>query len=251
MESFERRIRFFIFVQITLISCYITEHFSVNMGTSIWLGGNKEFCDSLQALSDRSAEMLKVLYLQGRGILERFHKKVLSEEDEKDESKLLPACLKLGKIEAILGYLNNESFPDGLGEKIKTLRNKINPHLDRNSYHDDDEDEDDAIIFIERVFSNELSFLFYLNLNNNGFIPGRNYFQNNKANLLPLKEIALSNLDIADDVLSHGSPQQRLIRILQKDNDIQQQFCTWMKIVTNYQQETSKRMLKSLNEINI
>lgn len=166
----------------------------------------------------------------------------------KDESKLLPAYLKLGKIEAILRYLNNESFPDGLGEKIKTL-NKINPHLkDRNSYLDDD--EDDAITFIERVFSNELSFLFYLNLNNNQFIPSRNYFQNNKANL-PLKEIALSNLDIADDVLSHGSPQQRLTRILQKDNDIQQQFCTWMKIVTNYQQETSKRMLKSLNAINI
>jgi hypothetical protein len=225
--------------------------FSVNMGNSIWLGGNKEFCDSLQALSDRSAKILKLLFIQGRGILESFHKKVLSEKDVKDESKLLPAYLKLGKIEAILRYLNNESFPDGQGEKIKTLRNKINPHLkDRKSYHDDDEEED-AITFIERVFSNELSFLFYLNLNNNGFIPSRNYFQNNKANLLPLKEIALSNLDIADDVLSHGSPQQRLTRILQKDNDIQQQFCTWMKIVTNYQQETSKRMLKSLNAINI
>jgi hypothetical protein len=161
----------------------------------------------------------------------------------------LPAYLKLDKIEAILRYLNNASFPDGLGEKIKTLRNKINPHLkDRKSYFDD---EDDAITFIETVFSNELSFLFYLNLNNNGFIPSRNYFQNNKANLLPLKEIALSNLDIADDVLSHGSPQQRLVRILQKDNDIQQQFCTWMKIVINYQQETSQRMFENLKMIDI
>ena len=88
-------------------------------------------------------------------------------------------------------------------------------------------------------------------MNNNGFIPSRNYFQNNKANLLPLKEIALSNLDIADDVLSHGSPQQRLIRILQKDNDIQQQFCTWMWVLMKYQQETSKRMLENLKAINI
>ena len=160
---------------ITLISYCIREHFPL---ISIWLGGNKEFCDSLQTLADRSAVMLKVLYIQGRDILESFHKKVLSEEDEKDESKLLPAYLKIGKIEAILRYLNNESFPDGLAEKIKTLRNKINPHFKaRNSYLDDDED-DDVIAFIERVFSNELSFLFYLNLNNNGFIPSRNYFQN-------------------------------------------------------------------------
>ena len=54
--------------------------FSVNMDTSIWLGGNKEFCDNLQALADRSAEMLKVLYIQGRDILERFHKKALGDE---------------------------------------------------------------------------------------------------------------------------------------------------------------------------
>ena len=99
--------------------------FSFNMGNSIWLGGNKEFCDSLQALSDRSVEMLKVLFIQGRDMLESFHKKVLSEKDVKDEYRLLPAYLKLGKIEAILRYLNNESFPDGLGEKIKTLEIKL------------------------------------------------------------------------------------------------------------------------------
>lgn len=70
--------------------------FSVNMGTSIWLGGNKEFCDNLQALADRSAKMLKVLYIQGKHILESRDENAL--EDEKNEFKLLPAYLSLVKL---------------------------------------------------------------------------------------------------------------------------------------------------------
>jgi hypothetical protein len=68
---------------------------------------------------------------------------------------------------------------------------------------------------------------------------------------LPLGEIALRDLDIANDVFSHGSPKQRLIRIIQNDNDIRKQFCTWIRILVNYQQETSQRMIESLRMINI
>jgi hypothetical protein len=216
--------------------------FSVNMGTSIWLGGNKEFCDSLKALADRSAIMLKVLYIQGRDVLESLHKNAL--RDEKDESKLLPAYLKLNEIEAILKYFDNGSYPNGAEEKLIILQNKIKPHLkDRNLYQD-------AITFIERVFSNELTFFFYLNLNNFGFIPSRDYIQTIESSL-PLREIAPRDLDIAKDVFSHGLPKQRLIRIIQNDNDIRKQFCTWMRILVNYQQETSQRMIENLKMINI
>jgi hypothetical protein len=212
------------------------EAFSVNMGTSIWLGGNKEFCDSLQALADRSAMMLKVLYIQGRDIVESFQKE--------NESKLLPAYLKLNEIEAILKYFDNRPHPNRVEAKIMIHQNKIKTDLkDRNLYLD-------AITFIERVFSNELTFFFYLNLNNAKFIPSRYYFQNIKSNQT-LEEIGLRDLDVAKDVLSNGSPQQRLIRIIQNDNDIRKQFCTWIRILVDYQQETSQRMIENLKMIDI
>ena len=46
--------------------------FAINMSASIWQGGNKEFCDSLQALGERSSSMLKILHMEGRDILESF-----------------------------------------------------------------------------------------------------------------------------------------------------------------------------------
>jgi hypothetical protein len=212
------------------------------MGTSIWLGGNKELCDTLQALADRSATMLKVLYIEGRDIVESFHKDVLRDK-KGNESKLLPVYLKLNEIEAILKYFDRP-YPNGVEEKIIIPQNKIKPDLkDRNLYPD-------AITFIERVFSNELTFFFYLNLNNSRFTPSRNYFQNIKSNLPP-REISLRDLDVVKDLFSYGSPKQRLIRIIQNDNDIRKQFCTWIRILVDYQQETSQRMIENLKMIDI
>ena len=209
------------------------EAFSVNMGTSIWLGGNKEFCDTLQALADRSVTMLKVLYIEGRDILESLHKDVVGYKKE-DESKLLPAYLKLNEIETILKYFDNRPYPGGVEGKIMIKDRSLYP---------------DAITFIERVFSNELTFFFYLNLNNPKFISSRNYFQNVKSSQ-PL-EVGLPDLDAVKDVFFHGSPQQRLIRIIQNDNDIRKEFCTWIRILVDYQQETSQRMNENLKMMGV
>ena len=108
-----------------------------------------------------------------------------------------------------------------------------------------------AITFIERIFSNELTFFFYLNLNNSAFTTNNSYSQNSESNL-KVKEIDINDLLIVGkDVFSHGSPKERLIRILQNDGDIKQQFYTWMQILINYQQETSEKMSKNFNMINI
>jgi len=48
--------------------------YPINMGTSLWQGGNKEFCNNLQALAERSSTMLKVLYIEARDTLENFIK---------------------------------------------------------------------------------------------------------------------------------------------------------------------------------
>jgi hypothetical protein len=143
-----------------------------------------------------------------------------------------------------LKYFDNRPHTNGVEAEIMSHQNKIKTDLkDRNL-------DFDAITFIERVFSNELTFFFYLNLNNARFILSRHYFQNIKSNQ-PLEEIGLRDLDVVKDVFSHGSPQQRLVRIIQNDNDIRKQFCTWIRILVDYQQETSQRMIENLKMIDI
>jgi len=219
-----------------------TKAFSVNMGKSIWQGGNKEFCDNLQALADKSVKMLKVLYIEGIDVLKSFIKNKL--EDKKNEFNLLPIYLKLNEIETILRYSNNESFSNGLEEKISVLQNKIKPlHKDRNLYPD-------SITFMERIFSNELTFFFYLNLNNIAFTTSKSYSQNNKTNLIDEEPDVNNLLIIGIDIFSQGSPKQRLIRVLQNDDNIKQHFYTWMNVLMNYQQETSEKMLENFKMIN-
>jgi len=49
--------------------------FSVNMNTSIWQDGHKEFCDNLNTLAEKSFIPLEILFRESSNILEFFPKK--------------------------------------------------------------------------------------------------------------------------------------------------------------------------------
>jgi hypothetical protein len=216
--------------------------FSINMNTSIWQGGNKEFCDNLRTLADKSFILLKVLFRKGRDVLESFYQKKLV--DDNNESKLLVVYHKLYEIESVLKYLNDTSYPDGVEKKLRLLQKKVNTQSEsRNQYLN-------AIEFIERVFSRELAFFFYLNLNNDAFTTTKSYFQTSERRESEVMAIT-DLLSVGQDIFSCGSPKDRLKRILQNDGDIKQQFYTWMQILINYQQETSEKMSKNFNIINV
>lgn len=188
--------------------------------------------------------MLKVLYIEGMDSLNTFIKN-LSEEDKKDEFKLLPLYIKLNEIETILRYLNNESFSDSLKNKINSLQNKTKSCCKNENLYPD------SISFMERVFSNELTFFYYLNLNNIVFTTIRSYSQDKESRLTDEEQHIDDLLSACSDFFSLGSPKQRLTRILQKDEDIKQHFCIWMDVLLKYQQETSERMLKNFEMISI
>ena len=69
------------------------------MDTSIWQGGIKIFCDNLKTLTDKSFILLKVLFRQGRDILESFYQKKLV--DDNNESKLWIIYHKLCEIASV------------------------------------------------------------------------------------------------------------------------------------------------------
>ena len=49
--------------------------FSINMNTSIWQSGNKEFCDNINTLAEKSFIPLEILFRESNNILEFFFQK--------------------------------------------------------------------------------------------------------------------------------------------------------------------------------
>ena len=143
---------------------------------------------------------------------------------------------KLKEIGVILNCANSISFSDVEQNDAENQSKKT-----KSEGRDSSADE---IMTIEKVFSNELTFLFYLNLNNIVFIPSRHYLLKNS---IP----SIEDLDIANDLSLQGSPKERLILILQKDSDIREKFSKWMQGSMNYQEETSKLMRERFDEISI
>lgn len=50
--------------------------FSINMNISIWQSRNKEFCDNLNTLAEKSSIPLEILFRESSNILEFFSKKI-------------------------------------------------------------------------------------------------------------------------------------------------------------------------------
>jgi DNA-binding PadR family transcriptional regulator len=222
--------------------------YAVNMSTSIWQGGNKEFCDSLQSLAERSRSMLRILHMEGRDILESF---IENKEVKENGSKLLGIYLKINEIKTVLQYLNNEQFSNSTFDKIKTFQNEIEKHQDKNL-------PTNIIAFLERVFSDEITLFFYLNLNNSAFITSKSYSQINSPVVQSRVEgedpdniVDFSSLLVAEDIFSHGSPKDRLTNLFKKDKDIGKNFYNLMNISMNYQKETSDKMFENIKKIGI
>jgi hypothetical protein len=108
---------------------------------------------------------------------------------------------------------------------------------------------------LERVFSKEITFFFYLNLNNLAFITNKAYSQTKNKELQDTENV-IDTIDhdllfVASDVFSHGSPKDRLIKILQTDEEIKQHFYDWINISMNYQKATSDKMFENIKKIGI
>jgi hypothetical protein len=82
------------------------------------------------------------------------------------------------------------------------------------------------------MFRDELTFLFYLNLNTTGFTRNKTDLSKTQRLLIPdLPQMIAEH----EEMLRLGiSPQQRLMAILTKDEDIKQWFFGWIEDIMNY-----------------
>jgi hypothetical protein len=166
-------------------------------------------------------------------------------DEEKKRTNLLPVCHKIKQIETMLRYLNNESFSYEGENKTSGLKSNTKPGQgDADLYSG-------IVTFLERVFSNELTFFFYLNPNNLAFTTTRSYRTNSDMDLTDEDPDVDDLLAVGKDIFSKGPPNQRLMGTLQSDDDIKRHFSDWMQVLINYQHETSERMVENIKKINI
>jgi len=196
--------------------------------SSIWIGGNKEFYEDIQALASNTRYHLTPLYVNGKTTLDNFQRNPSIMND----LRINPLRRKLYEIEELLSAdIPLTKFPD------------------QNSLSFANESEAARLYrvkTIEDIFKEELTFLFYLNLNTIAFSPY------SKESFNP------SNIDRSEReqwvaerkrMLDPGSPKDRLMAILTKDKEIKKWFTERISNIMNYQEQTFNTMSKFYNEI--
>ena len=103
--------------------------------------------------------------------------------------------------------------------------------------------EVDNIEKIELIFSVELCFLFYLNLNTIFFSKSNKDVVKieNKRPIIPAR---------IQEIYQLGSPRQRLMAIFAKDKEIKQSFLGWIQDIIDYRIKTFDMMSDFYKEIN-
>jgi len=202
-----------------------------NMNTTIWFGGNKEFYDDLRSLTCDARIKLYIIYVIGKDVLENIQKYM----NLMKWANILPVHSKIRELGQILSYIDIPSFVDGL--KRSTSEDSSLPWTTHSN----------RIETIEKVFGDELTFLFYLNLNTSSFTQ-------NKADFSKMQNLSTTDPQqtIAEykEMLKLGtSPKRRLMTILTKDKDIKQWFSAWIGDLRNYRSQTSKRMSVFYDEV--
>jgi hypothetical protein len=206
---------------------------SNSIAKSIWLGGNKEFYDDILSLAYNTHSYLSLIYIAGKTVFENYQKK----RDILNDQRMTPVYRKLTEIEEILKYANASSFLQELRSRNRSsftnTMGQWNSGMDR-------------IKAIEDIFGDELTFLFYLNLNSVSF-------SLNKAYKKHLSKTLESNMSIFPEIQQEvdrlGSPKQRLMAIFTKDNEIKQRFSEWMQDIVNFRNYTSSKMSRFYGEI--
>jgi hypothetical protein len=206
-----------------------------NISQSIWFGGNKEFYQDIQSLANNARHHMSLIYILGRNTLQTFQKypNIMSDP----EGRITPIHRKLYEIQETLKYMDITSFVNELRKVGNRELSSFGNMLERKSSHSD------KVRIIENIFIEELTFLFYLNLNNTVFPPSRSYRTDpsGKSNML---DCAMIN-----EVNRLGSPRHCLMAILSKDNDIKQWFSDRISDVTSYRSQTLDKMSKFYNEV--
>jgi hypothetical protein len=210
---------------------FFYEHERSNyMADSVWFGGRKEFYGDIQSLANNIRTNLNLIYIMGVNIIREYQPQEIVQGPRTD-----PVRRKIKELEATLKYTDITTFL----EEIKTRWRPT-----ETSTKIEQSFQLDQVKIIEKIFADELTFLFYFNFKDLHNV-SRSY-----RSFLPEGPL------IAEGILQHpeffvpkilelsklGSPRDRLITVLTRDSEIKQWFFRWIDDIMGYRQKTTEKM---------
>jgi hypothetical protein len=204
---------------------------------STWVGGNKEFYDDIRSLSDDTGLRLYPVFEDGLRVKKEFDGYL---DDNRFREARLLLSKKLNQICNSLKYADISTFIQNL-KRSGSLPLLLDLNYQINM---------EGISIIETIFRDELTFLFFLNLNVDKWHE-RIFEQNKYQNIESIFSDSgfTRYFEVMGEILQLGPPRRRLSRIFNKDNEVKQWFTEWIDSIANYRKETAQRMSNIVKEI--
>ena len=205
---------------------------------SVWIGGNKEFYEDIQALASNIRDHLSPLYIHGKETLNLFLKFRKGESFDIMDTRLIPLRKKIHDLELLF----SADIP-------------LAGSPDTNHFWFASESESQRLYrlnLIERIFAEELTFLFYLNLNTISFSGNIQHSKEPRPPKLTqdeIEELVVEKNRELNEMSNLGSPIERLMAILTKDDEIKQWFTERTGGIMHYRKQTLNKMTEFYNEI--
>jgi hypothetical protein len=218
---------------------------SIALDAPVIMQGNKEFYQNMQAMTLCNTEQLAKVFAIGNMTFEKYqHNKssyLLEEKKKRKENgdnnqKTFVVYQKVEEIGILNKWVNPKVFRGrSIIEEQKNFI-KIKPE------------------FLEKSFVQEITFLYYLNLNNDPYVPliFPNIYTSKVVESMLILIKKLNKGTINDLISLHDlrtSPKVRLLTILKRDEEIRKWFSSWLKDLVNYQKLAAETMSQFYDEI--
>jgi hypothetical protein len=218
---------------------------SIAMDAPVIMQGNKEFYQNMQAIALCNNEQLAKVFSIGLKLFKKYQdnkSSYLLEEEKKSKKnddnnqKAFTVYQKVEEIGILNKWLNPKVFQAGLVTEEQKNFIKIKPE------------------FLEKSFAQEITFLYYLNLHNDIYIPllfpniyTSKFVESMSTLLEKLNQGTVSDLVSLPDLKL--LPKVRLLSIIKRDEEIRKWFSSWLKDLVNYQKLASETMSQFYDDI--
>jgi hypothetical protein len=227
------------------------------MDIPVAMKGNKEYYQNMHSLALYNNRRINDVFEMGRTVYNDYQNDkadyLLLNYDNENSHRVVTLYQKLQEIELMLKYSNPQVFQEELYEEqrkehtINTLE-KIEQIDIKNNIS--------PIEVLEKSLAKEITFLYYLNLDNDQYIPlllpNSGYHLMLSESIRSKKSSQKNKIDsynsklIPRDYILPKSPKERLLEIMKEDEEIRKWVFGWMKDLVNYQKEVSKIMHEHL-----
>ena len=220
--------------------------------TPIVMKGNKEYYDAYRDITICNAIQMKNLYNIGTMALKHFHSNIEEKENNNrdwENPKTIAIYRKLIEIRALLGYPSIPGTPRRLSTDNKD-----------NLSHVYDIDNIPITWVLERAFAHEITFLYYLNLNSDFYLPRiftHDYYriadtpqpsEKTKEECSARQEDGYSPATRKTNTLPK-SPRERLTAILKKNRQVKEWFLNCMNNCIQFRNATDEAMSRFYRDI--